>query len=150
MRKIVLATAALAAAALTPTAPAVAAQGAPLYCIAPASAQQAAQSGTSAAAAALTPYKLGKLASLHSLAVVVGASGPGRIEVTLKAHRVVVGHGSLSSKGAGCGQLSIRLTGPGRKLLAHSKKPIKLSIVGVFAPKRGARGQAKGSVTLSK
>jgi hypothetical protein len=151
MRKILLTTAALGAAAAMPSASVTASQSAPLYCVPPANAQAAAHGETSATAAVLAAYKPGSLAALRSVAATVGSSGPGRITITItaKAHHIPVGRGSESVKGAGCEQIDIRLTGVGRKLLKRSKT-ITLNIVGVFAPSRaGGRAVAKGSVTLS-
>jgi D-alanyl-D-alanine carboxypeptidase len=151
MRKILLATAALGAAAI-PAAPAIATPAAPLYCIPPANGQTAAQGEVSAATTALAGHRPASLAKLHSVTATLDAIGPGQITLAIsaKAHhkQVKVGVLSQSIPAVACGQqIEIKLTSAGRKLLKHSKK-IKLNIVGTFAPSGGAKAVAKGSVTL--
>jgi hypothetical protein len=148
MNKSLLVATALAVVAGTSSTSALASSGTPSYCIPPASAQAAAENETSATVAAISTYSPAGLAALHSVNAAVGVGGAGRIEVTLEAHHTVVGRAHESVKAGGCEQLTIKLTAAGRKLLKRSKK-LTLDIRSVFAPRRGSRGVARGSVTLS-
>jgi hypothetical protein len=157
MRRVLLIAAALGSVAAMPTAQASAQGSSPYYCIPPTSAQQAAEGDANNTASALTSLTPAGLLAAGGVSPMVGASGPGRIDVTivLKQHhrKELIGHGSETVKAGGCSALHVHLDGSAKRALKHSKS-VTLEVLASFTATRGrhghgGHGSASATATLS-
>jgi hypothetical protein len=157
MRRVLLIAAAFGSVAAMPTAQAFAQGSSPYYCIPPTSAQQAAEGDANDTASALTALTRSGLVAAGGVSPMVGASGPGRIDVTITLkqhhHKMLIGQGSETVKAGGCSTLHVRLDGAGKRALKHSKS-VTLQVFATFTATRGrhghgGHGSASATVTLS-